>query len=1053
MSHSEWYVHIVCCFCLVRQNVLRICLPQVTIDPKLPHGLVIRTPPRSPAVCAAVLLPSLKPQLRNESANSPQAASGVSNHPISSGSVAEEDIWEVQQALVEAGEFDVSPYRKLRENLPFNRCMSQVLVIGTFYSARHSYKEVLTYSFVARSHSIHLSTLTAETWTPAFPRLFGANPSLELFGQQIFRLSNKELYRHSDLNHRWFFKWIAISADFALLRTFFSINTPTVGAVYERLLEYSGMLLMADLLRVLFELRHVLRPNNPKSVKEADFLRIAVSIGSRPGNTLDVVKSCLINNISVSATVHQDFATSTGDCILQTAARCDIAMLRVLVEAGWQLGSHFRVFGDMMGRIMNHIFNWDSQQEDSLMAYIELLLRSGILNGSALPHCVDDKRPKVISQPIAICCITWDEVIMLCPPTMRQTLQIIFMNLISDQGTCISRAGVFTVAQDGSTGLRAYLEAHREADAFLTRVTLEECLIFAVVVNDLKTVSVLLEVGVDPYVGLLSNNLERYRKGVLPWNPSIVAAAAGHLEVLALLLSHVNPRSFLEYAPIYELLTHHKIRRRGEKPQFMGSDLCRLKNLQQSYLLAQIRSSNLAVGGSLDELSDTLIANRSRTLEFIRSIAHAQHLGEKVDLEIIEAAVSRIRTPWLLEQKQHLPCDALLMKGLIDAHLQYQAKGMDLLHLAIRNHCSFTVVRFLSDKGFKVHSNLGGQSRHSMLHDALLSNSRDRSQIVDFLLENGADCKVYKEGLSILEASLWNYPQGMEDRSEYKRVFERLFDAGAPVHHQPQKGVSNWRPLVYRLLLLDVSDDLILRVVDAGAPLNACGYGYKHVLLNPTPLQAALMFGRERLARELIRRGADVHAPAPPRYGLTVLQAACLLNLPVHFLEYLVVVLGVKIDEPPAKTNGFTSLAAAASEGSLNTVEFLLDHGADVNATCRIDRASFADDKNTLVRPLDLAVLSGSLDKVELLLKAGGRSREDGLGGAMSFAARKGHFAVLSILQIWNERNGHRILDEEALWQRRNPEQALMLSESTDVPYDSDTDDEEDDDGSEEGEE
>lgn len=925
-----------------------------------------------------------------------------------------------------------------------------VAAIGPWYvfSAHHSYKQCLTRSFVAQSQSIHFCIPTAEDWTPAFPRLFGANPSWELLGQRVYQLSNNEFPVHNRQDNIWFLKWIGISADFALLRAFFSIDSPTAGAVYESLLIRAGHLRMGDLLSVLFELRHVVRINNPMSVNEADFFGIAIQIGSLSGNSLEVVKTCLSNELPLSTTTHNDRKDWARSSILIAASRCDIAILRVLVDAGYKIGSQSHGGAEMMCRIMSHIYNWDSQQEHTLTSYVDLLLRSGIIDGSPSPQCIDENRPKVISEAHAICSITWDELIMICPPTKRQALQITFMHWIADRGACISRAGVFTVAQDGVVGLRTYLEAHQEVDALLTRVTLEECLLFAAIVNDSKTVSVLLETGVDPYVGLLSNNLERYRKGNLPWSPSLVAAAAGHLEVLAVLLSHINPQYFLEFAPIHELV-HHETR--GRRIQFdMGRELGRLSNLRYFYMHIQPPSSRLAVEGSPDGHQHTLIGSGSfKTLEFIRSIAHFQGLDRKVDLEIIKAAVFCSCRPWLPEHKPraHLPCEALLMRGLIDAHLDYKEEGMDLLHLSIRNHCSFTVVSLLSDKGLKVHSSPGGRNSNSMLHDALLSSSRDRSKIVQFLLEKGADCKFYGEGLTILEASLWNWRFSSDDDSEYLGIFERLLDAGAPVFCYPRKRLSKWRSLISLLLKLGASDGLILRVVDAGASLNAYGYGHSHLLQDVTPLQATLTHRREKLARELIRRGADVHAPASPKAGLTALQAACLNDLPIHFLEYIVVALGVKIDEPPAKVSGLTSLAGAVWGGSLNTVEFLLDHGADVNAMCSFS-AVFSDDKNPLIRPLDLAVLSRSLDKVELLLKAGGRSRKNGLGGAIGIAANEGHFAILSILRSWDKRLGSKIMEEEALWQSRNPEQALMLSESANGLYKSDTDDDRDHDDS-----
>lgn len=871
------------------------------------------------------------------------------------------------------------------------------------------------FSLLAKLRPLHFCIPTAATPTTVFPQLFGANPSWELFGQQVFRLSNKQNIRPNDT---WFFKWVGISADFALLKAFFSIHSPTAGAVYECLVAKAENFRMTHLLRVLFELRHSLSPKNSTSFDEVQFLRAAVWIGSRSGDNLEIINSCLSNKPPLPT--KKQYQPDPADCsVLTAASNLDIPILRVLVDAGVKVESQLHVRAGI-GFILNHIYNWDPQEQDGLSDYIGLLLRGGVLEGSSEPQCVDDNRPKLITER---CIMTWDELLIVCPPIMRTALQTALTPFPGHQGAHISKAGVFMAAQDGAIRLQAYLEAHQEDDPFLVHVILEKCLLFTAILNDFKTATALLEVGVDPHTGLLAKSLTGLQEGKLLWNPSTVAAAAGNLEVLTLLLGHTNLSFFLDFAPIHQLVHNEWLcRRREHDSDSMESTLCRLRNLRRYYLDAQARSSRRVFDGNIDVSMNTLneSGRNFETLEYIRSISHSQDLGQKVDLEIIKAAVFHRSRSWSPTHPQRIPCDVLLMNGLVDGHLEYEEEGMDLLHLSIRNHCSFPVVSLLLANGFKVHSSRSGQDRTSMLHDALLSESPDRSKIVELLLENGADCKVCGEGLSVLEASLWNGEDATDImRLEYQRIFERLLNSGAPVHHWPRKCLKSWRPLVCLLLVVEASDDLILRVVDAGAPLNACGYsrwgGY-------TPLQSALVHEREGLARQLILRGADVYAPSSPQFGCTALQAACHYNAPTHFVEYLVDVLGVNVNEPPAKVEGLTSLAGAVTSGSLNTAEFLLNHGADVNAMCRFFLAIIPDNDNPWIRPLDLAVYNGNLDMVELLLKAGGRSGDAGLGGAICIAAEQGHYAVLSVLRSWDDKYRRRILEEEAIWQRQNPE-------------------------------
>lgn len=878
-----------------------------------------------------------------------------------------------------------------------------------------------------------------QAWTSA-PRLFGANSSWDLIGRYVFNLSNG-IYQDWKLDHNaWFLKWISISADIVMLRAFFSINSPTVGAVYEQLRTIAGNLKRTGLLRLLFELRETLRVHNAASVNEAEFVSIAVSIGSRTDGSLDTVKICESSTPPLATTELRQWWRKPS--FLVAASHCDIAILQVLVAAGWDIDTTYRCFdGDLVGQIMSLIYSWSPQQQNGLTVYLDILIRGGILDTNLSPLCIDDDRPEVAIEDIYS--ITWDELVMLCPPMMRKTLDSILVGLTGGQGTSITKAGVFTAAQDGVLGLRAYIETYKQADSLLTSAILEESLLFAAILNDATTASVLLGIEVDPYAGHLSNNLEHYYKGNLPWDPSIVAAAAGNLEVLMLLVSKINIASFLDSVPIYELVQPLNPE---DRPYDTERELQRLENLRRSYLYAQTRSAQSGVEGDLDGEPDSfrrwqsfiVSGRRFDTLEYIRRAAKTQQRGQEIDLKIIKAAVldeDSLRG-WR-GYNQYLPCEALLMEGLVEANLDYEEDGMDLLQLSLRNHCSLKVARFLLGKGFKVHSRPAPQSCHSMFHATLLSHSPDRLEIVELLLLEGADYNLCGEGLTILEASLRTTSESSDDESQDLDLFKLLLEAGAPVYHWPRKQLPQWMPLIVRLLLAGADDDLVLQVVDAGANLNATGYGHDDVTMkevfNLTPLQASLAHGRERLARELIRRGADVHASAFQHYGRTALQAACNADVSVSLLEHLVTVLGVNVDEQPAEIGGTTSICAAASNGSLSTVEFLLNHGADVNAMSDCPSPLYFYGglrEGCLVRPLDCAVYMGKLDTVEFLLKAGGRSSTAGLGGAMGIAKRGKQFAMLSVLRSLNEKYGHRIHEDEALWQSRNPKEALMVSES-----------------------
>lgn len=839
----------------------------------------------------------------------------------------------------------------------------------------------------------------------------------------MYNLSNRVYQDWTTDENSWFLKWISISADFAMLRAFFSIDSPTVGAVYEQLREIAGDLKRPGLLRLLFELRETLRVKNAASVDEAEFVSIAVDIGSKSDGMLDIVKLCESNTTPLDTKkAHSRWRASA--CLV-AASRCDIDILQILVAASCDV--HITCLGihdELMGQIMSRIYSWTSEEENDLTVYLDILIRGHILDVSRTPQCTDDRRPEVAIE--TFCSITWDELVMVCPPTMRMTLHSIVVGLTGDQGTSLTKAGVFTAAQDGVIGLRAYIDSYDQANTLQARVILEESLLFSAILNDSATASALLQLGVDPCISLLSDNLEHYLKGDLPWNPSIIAAAAGSLEVLRLFVSDISLTSFLSSVPIYELVQPVSADRRC--PASTGRELQRLANLRRAYLYAQRHSSEPRFysgeawrSGFLWQWEIfTSSKRRLETLEYIRNIAKTQEYGQDVDLEIIKAAtMDNGYLRWVWKRNRHLPCEVLLLEGLIDNNLNYEEGGVDLLHLSIRNHCSLAVVRFLLDKGFQVHSLPVAQSGHSMLHDALLSASPDRVEIVKLLVMEGANYNLCGGGITILEASLWPTPRYYADRSENLHIFKWLLEAGAPVYNGPRKYPSKWMPLVVLLLRAGADDDLILQIVDAGADLNTTGYGFDYGTgWNLTPLQASLRVGRERLARALIRRRADVHAPAFQNFGMTALQAACWSGVSIDLIKYLITVLGARVGEPPAEEVGVTSLCAAAKNASLSTIEFLLDNGADVNAPSSfIWSVPRKDGKIVNPRPLDFAAQGGSLDTVELLLKAGGRSSTDGLGGAMILAEQYRHFAVLSVLRSWDENHGRRILEEDALEQ------------------------------------
>lgn len=939
-----------------------------------------------------------------------------------------------------------------------------ILRSGVNILLRSSLTSVIT---VVQSHS-HLITIPAKgPWIPE-PRLFGGNPSLDILTRVAFTLSNNLFtYWGSDEN-RWFLNWLGVSADFKVLRTFFSIKTPTVRATYEKLCDTARHLRRSPVARVLFEIQDTMRTNCPMTGDGINFLYTAVEIGSKAEGMLDIAKRASKSPASLC----EESRDKRGQCVPElfrsAAGLRDIPMMKVLIKSlgichykahSW---GHYQKCG--ISFVMHQIYAWDPEElKDgfTVTEYIQLLIEGGILSTSLPASCCYEDRPEVaIYNPVSL---TIDELVMMCPPVKRPKLYSAVLRCSNEHTEIITKAGVFTAALEGAQTLLDYLHCCKNNGAFEIRGVLQECLVFAASLNDTRTASALLHLGVDPEVGMLSANQEWYHKGVTSWNPMVIAAAAGSLETLQLLSETGDLNLFLRTAPIFEICQLENPKTKYRDP--LGRELRRLENLRRQFMFRKLKVSDIA---DEDDMSNSplprvrgdheiwqlghdpsfrgdllpFVAHKRRieTIAWIRTIAAANGAGATVDKEIIEAALCvdlKFRALQFTNTPYH-PCDVLLLDGLVDANLVYHEGDMDLLQLSIRAECKLDVVEFLLSKGLRVHSRAAAQSGNTMLHDALLGQSRDRSEIVHLLLREGADLKHLGDGLTVLEASLqcdFSYGTSQFPVPDCLDIFTHLLDAGAPVKQKQRPRVKEWKPLISQLICARAEDDLILRVVDAGADLNEPGHRGGQLGLEHTPLVKAVIHRREKLARELIRRGADVHAPAGHWNDRTALQAACNTPASFQFVEYLINVQRVDVNEAPSDgCFGHTALQIAVKVGSLTLVEFLLDHGADVNAlsgSLNDYGGNLRDYKfpKRYDRALDVAAEHGRLDMAELLLKAGGRSSIYGLGGAIKLAKNKGHFAVASLLLGWEKQHGRRLLEQEAGWQRQHPDAARLLSE------------------------
>lgn len=287
---------------------------------------------------------------------------------------------------------------------------------------------------------------------------------------------------------------------------------------------------------------------------------------------------------------------------------------------------------------------------------------------------------------------------------------------------------------------------------------------------------------------------------------------------------------------------------------------------------------------------------------------------------------------------------------------------------------------------------------YTTLHFALQEGDIN---MVKFLLDAGAQVNtplqetLGKTSLEVFAERDFDY-----NVSEHIEVFELLMKAGARINGpRVRKRCRQWNSALTSFITrsaggqtqesLSAINKFIQDVLEAGSDVNQPGQGEGA----RTPIQAAAEVGNICLVKELLKRKANINAPAAVLSGRTALQAACSNERANMELIELLLSNGADVDAEAGIMCGLTALQGAAIQGHMDIVLLLLDAGADVNADPAEEQGRMA---------LDGAAEHGRLEMVQLLLNANAMSEEyEGAGydWAIELAEGNGHFAVAELLK------------------------------------------------------
>ncbi|KAK8136718.1 Clr5 domain-containing protein [Apiospora sp. TS-2023a] len=803
------------------------------------------------------------------------------------------------------------------------------------------------------------------------PMTFGLNSSVGMLLQASHMLSNDDFDKW-DL-HEPFMVWIELGADRQLLQEFFSMNTPTTIAVWFSLVRDGPQAFVPTdaVAELWFEIGLTIDDGQP--------------IRDNIGWCFDVLDRMspagqwkMLNRISqVGEMVFNEDWPKYRSAMLKQQLRNSMAdpnLTKTIIDSGVSLPKSIsidwhRSFWDRM----RHSFKAINMEAFKELAKVGVQVVPGTTNDSWQVLCHDpNEELRRSSESIKLSqWDVWAEIVSSYDESIKK---------------CVTLVGIAAAASKGLDSLSGYVRGKLHPLLPTKEEVLQIALSYMSDIGIQSIVHVLLQYGVDAEVKGLRNSRvisEVKRLGKHPFRtPTVAAVRRGDIGMVKLLAEYGADFTRRDVAEAIIL----------EK-----SDIPEGYDCATEYYETLI---NLLLDFGLN-----LEQNGTRIMLLAVGLIGYRH---KPDYDLIKVLQHR-GVKW----NKHVSFyTGDFWKGW-EWWIEREIDRADLLHLAIRRHCSVEIVRYLLNEGVQMHSRPCEFDGKSILQAALEDPKYRGVELVQLLLDHlEGDRETDPAWPEILELSVRTSMHKMLRIYGDMRLYHYFKGLGAmpPDPTDPTKAQRRFG-LVPDLIWFHAKDETIADIWN-----NGDGFEKLHDEDRDRILIKTIRSGGLSWARILIELGANVNSQTIFYDRLyTPLQQACFDERPLWFIRYLI---GKGAKTTFNEDTGYTALHMAAENGWLNLVSLSLENGANVNAIWTPDPDAWIDSWYLVYREvedilggeyrqpgftaLDIASAYGRLDVVKFLLNVGGKSAspgQTGFAGALNLAEENQFQGVAMLLR------------------------------------------------------